>query len=111
VVASVTLVAGCSGAERGSVLSGMGGVGGPLFRGGCLFRFGSAGPTGSVDFVVAREELRSVVGIEGVVASLLMVAIDLIGKVCCHRVSWNDLLMVLQSNEVGDLVKDAIRGA
>jgi hypothetical protein len=102
------MVAGFSGAERGSVLSGIGGVGGPLFRGGCLCRFGSAGPTGSVDFVVTREELRSVVDIEGVMASFLMVAIDRIGKLCTHRVSWNDLLIVRQSNEVGDLVKDAI---
>jgi hypothetical protein len=80
-VVSITFVAGCSGAERGSVLSGIGGVGGPRFRGGCLFRLGSAGPTGSLDFGATREEMSRDVGIEGATASLPTVATDRIGKV------------------------------
>ena len=37
IVASNTCVAGFAGAERGSVLLGIGGGGGPRFLGGCLF--------------------------------------------------------------------------
>jgi hypothetical protein len=107
---SITFVVGCSGAERGSVLSGIGGVGGPRFRGGCLFRLGSAGPTGSLDFVASREELKRDVGIKGAVASLLAVVIERIGKVCVHRVSRIGLLIARQSRKVEDLVKDAIDG-
>jgi hypothetical protein len=91
------------------VLSGIGGVGGPRFRGGCLFRFGSAGPMGSVDFVGVRDELRRGVGINCGADSWLVVAIARIGNVCVQRVSWNDLLTVRQSIEVfGHLVMEAI---
>jgi hypothetical protein len=61
-------VTGLAGAERGSVLSGIGGGGGPRFRGGALFRpvpVGDAPEVNVVGFVIVREDLRRVGGSEG----------------------------------------------
>jgi hypothetical protein len=72
VASNAGAVMGLAGADRGSVLSGIGGGGGPLFRGGALFRpvpVGEAPDMNVVGFVIVRDGLRRVGGRDGEVVS------------------------------------------